>query len=154
MQPLFVPDGGGERIRLAALGIEQRVLVPAAAGAGLVIIEETTAPGKGPPLHIHHGQSECFRFLKGEYELLVEDRLYRATPGAAAMVPAGVRHTFRNIGTTPGRFMFTLSPALEGEAFFTELAALTLSGEPDPTALAALARRHGTEFVGPPLGAG
>ena len=153
MRPLFVPDAGGERIKLAALGIELRVLVPAAAGAGLVMIEETTAPGKGPPLHIHHGQNECFRFLEGEYELLVEDRLYRAIPGAAALVPAGVPHAFRNVGATPGRFIFTLSPSLEGEAFFKELAALTLGGEPDPTALAALAGRYGTEFVGPPLGA-
>jgi hypothetical protein len=46
------------------------------------------------------------------------------------VVPAGVPHTFRNIGPTAGRLLFILTPALEGEAFFTALAAATATETP------------------------
>ena len=52
----------------------------------------------------------------------------------------------------PARLLFILTPALEAEAFFAALAAATAAGKPDPTVLAELAQRFGTEFVGPPLG--
>jgi mannose-6-phosphate isomerase-like protein (cupin superfamily) len=149
----FVAAADGERVPLPSLGIEARVLAPDAATAGqLAMFEETTAPGKGPPLHVHRRQTEVFRFLEGEYELVVGERRYRATAGAAAVVPPGVPHAFRNVGATPARLLFILTPALEAEAFFAALAAATAVGKPDPAVLAELAQRFGTEFVGPPLG--
>ena len=149
----FVAAADGERVPLPALGIEARILAPGAATGGqLAMLEETTAPGKGPPLHVHHRQTEIFRFLEGEYELAVGELRYLATAGAAAIVPPGVPHTFRNVGATPARLLFILTPALEAEAFFAALAAATAVGKPDPAVLAELAKRFGTEFVGPPLG--
>lgn len=150
---LFLAPSDGLRIPLSDLGIEQRVLASAAATTGqLAMLEETTQPGKGPPLHVHHRQTELFRFLEGEYELVVGGRRYVAAAGAFAMVPPGIPHAFRNIGPTPARLLFILTPALGGEAFFTELATAMAHGRPDPAALAELAQRHGTEIVGPPLG--
>ena len=149
----FVAAADGERVPLPALGIEARILAPGAATGGqLAMLEETTAPGKGPPLHVHHRQTEIFRFLEGEYELAVGELRYLATAGAAAIVPPGVPHTFRNVGATPARLLFILTPALEAEALFAALAAATAVGKPDPAVLAQLAQRFGTEFVGPPLG--
>lgn len=149
----FVAAADGERVLLQALGIEARILAPGAATAGqLAMLEETTAPGKGPPLHVHHRQTEIFRFLEGEYELAVGDRRFRATAGAAAVVPPGVPHAFRNVGASPARLLFILTPALEAEAFFAALATATVGGKPEPGVLAELAQRFGTEFVGPPLG--
>ena len=149
----FVAAADGERVPLPALGIEARILAPGAATGGqLAMLEETTAPGKGPPLHVHHRQTEIFRFLEGEYELAVGELRYLATAGAAAIVPPGVPHTFRNVGATPARLLFILTPALEAEAFFAALAAATTIGKPDPAVLAQLAQRFGTELVGPPLG--
>lgn len=153
IEPYLCAAGRGEEIALPALGITMRVLVPAAATGGrLVMIEETTAPGQGPPLHVHRRQTEVFHFLKGEYELMVDGRRHAAPPGSSAVVPPGVPHTFRNAGTTPARQVFVLTPAEDGERFFRELA--RLGSPPDAAALAALAERHGTEFVGPPLGPG
>ncbi|MGD9508191.1 MAG: cupin domain-containing protein [Geminicoccaceae bacterium] len=150
---LFLAPSDGLRILLADLGIEQRVLAPAAATDGqLAMLEETTQPGKGPPLHVHHRQTELFRFVEGEYELVVGGRRYVAAAGASAIVPPGVTHAFRNIGPTPARLLFVLTPALQGEAFFSELAAAMTHGRPDPARLAELAQRHGAEIVGPPLG--
>jgi mannose-6-phosphate isomerase-like protein (cupin superfamily) len=148
----FVAAADGERILLPALGIEIRVLADSAATGGqLAMFEETTAPGKGPALHVHHRQTEIFRFLEGEYELAVGERRYRATAGAVAIVPPGVPHSFRNVGATPARLLFMLTPALQAEAFFAALAAATAAGKPDPAMLAELAQRFATEFVGPPL---
>ena len=150
---LFVAASDGPRVPLPSLGIEAHVLAAGSATGGqLAVLEETTAPGKGPPLHVHHRQTEVFRFLDGEYELVVAGRRYRATAGAAAVVPPGVPHAFRNVGATPARVLFILTPALEAEEFFAALAAATVSGKPDPAVLAELAQRFGTEFVGPPLG--
>jgi mannose-6-phosphate isomerase-like protein (cupin superfamily) len=152
---LFTGAGEGARVELPALGIVMRVLVPAAgAGGQLAMIEETTGPGRGPPLHVHHRQTETFLFLEGEYEILVGDRRFRAAPGVSAVVPPGVPHAFRNVGAALGRLAFILSPALEGEAFFAALAAATEAGMPDQAALDELGRRFGTEIVGAPLGAG
>jgi mannose-6-phosphate isomerase-like protein (cupin superfamily) len=132
-----------------------RVLVPAAgAGGQLAMVGETTGPGRGPPLHVHHRQTETFLFLEGEYEIAVGDRRFRAARGASAVVPPGMPHAFRNVGAAPGRLAFILSPALEGEAFFAALAAAMEAGMPDQAALDELGRRFGTEIVGPPLGAG
>ncbi|MFO1073546.1 MAG: cupin domain-containing protein [Geminicoccaceae bacterium] len=153
LQPWFVTAAAAELIDLAGLGIAMRVLLPAAATGGrLVTIEETTAPGMGPPLHVHHAQMETFYCVEGAYAFQVGEQRFTTTPGAAAMVPPGVPHAFRNIADRPSRQLFTLTPAGEGEAFFRELAALGAGGPPDPAALAALAARFGTEFVGPPLG--
>ncbi len=148
----FVAAADGERILLPTLGIETRVVAPGTASGGqLAMFEETTAPGRGPPLHVHHRQTEIFRFLDGEYELAVGERRFRATAGAAAIVPPGVPHTFRNVGAMPARLLFILTPALEAEAFFAALAAASGGGEPDPALVAQLAQRFATEFVGPPL---
>lgn len=153
IEPYVVTSDRAERISLAALGIEMRVLLPAATTGGqLAMIEDRTAPGKGPPLHVHHRQTETFYCLEGAYAFVVGDRRFTMTPGAVAVVPPGAPHAFRNIADRPSRQIFALTPAEQGEVFFQELAAiLAQGGEPDKAALAALARRFGTEFVGPPL---
>ncbi len=155
MEPVFMPEGGGETIALPPLGISLRVLVPAASGGGgIALLEETTEPGKGPPLHVHHRQTETFHVLEGRYDFLVGERRFAATPGCTLVVPAGAPHAFRNTGDAPGRFLFALTPADDADGFFRALAGHTAGGAmPPPEALAELAARFGMEFVGPPLGA-
>jgi mannose-6-phosphate isomerase-like protein (cupin superfamily) len=150
----FVRAGDGERVAFPALGINMRVLVPlAAVGGNFCVLQEETAPGGGPPLHVHDRQTELFLFLEGEYELAVGDERLRAGPGDVAVVPPGIPHTFRNIGTGRGRFVFLLTPALEGERFFRGLVELLERGVRDPAELNRFAAPYGTEFVGPPLAA-
>jgi mannose-6-phosphate isomerase-like protein (cupin superfamily) len=152
MQPFFAAAAAHQTIELATLGISTRVLLPAAAtGGDLVLFEETTAPGAGPPLHIHTAQAEFFRVMDGSYEFMIGDERFLAAPGDTAHVPAGVPHAFWNRGAEPGRLLFGLTPAAEGEAFFTELASLlSAEGPPDVAAInEAFAGRF--EIVGPPL---
>jgi mannose-6-phosphate isomerase-like protein (cupin superfamily) len=152
MQPFFETAAAHRTIELAGLGITTRVLLPAAATGGTVVLfEETTSPGAGPPLHVHELQAEFFRVMEGEYEFLIGEAHFLAGPDDTAFVPAGVPHAFRNRGATPGRLQFGLTPAEEGEAFFAELAPfVTGDGPPDVAAInAAFAGRFA--IVGPPL---
>lgn len=152
MKPFFETFDAHRTIELAALGIATRVLLPASATDGeIVLLEETTSPGKGPPLHVHTAQAELFRVMEGRYEFMIGEERFAAGPGDTAYVPAGTAHAFWNTGETPGRLLFGLTPAAEGEAFFTELAQLlTVGAAPD---IAAINEHFAGRFeiVGPPL---
>jgi uncharacterized cupin superfamily protein len=152
MTPFFQAAAAHRTIELASLGISTRVLLPAAAtGGDLVLFEETTAPGAGPPLHVHTVQAEFFRVIEGSYEFMIGDARFLAGPGDTAFVPAGLPHAFLNRGVLPGRLLFGLTPAAEGEAFFAKLASfMGGDGPPDIAAInEAFAGRF--EIVGPPL---
>ncbi len=151
-EPLFAGQGDGERIAVEGLGIAMRVLVTrAATGGEFCLIEERTAPGAGPPLHVHPRQTELFVVLEGEYEFVIGEKRFHAGPGDVALVPPGAPHTFRNAGATPGRFVFMLTPAIEGEGFFRGFAELASHGVRDPEELNRFGAPLGTEIVGPPL---
>lgn len=154
---LHAKAGEGEEVGAAALGIHMRVLVPEAATDGdLCLLREETESGGGPPLHVHHRQTELFVVQEGEYDFAAGGRRFRATAGDVVVVPPGTPHTFRNPGPGPAAFVFLLTPALGGERFFRELAGLMrrggADGPPDPAALNAFAEPFGLAFVGPPLG--
>ena len=150
--PFSRARGDGERIEVGDLGIAMRVLVPAAASGGdFCLIEERTVPGGGPPLstRARPSSSSCWRASTSSRSASAASR----RPGDVALVPPGTPHTFRNAGAMPGRFMFMLTPALGGEAYFRGLAELAGRGVRDPGELNRFGAPLGTEFVGPPLSA-
>ncbi|WP_051329338.1 cupin domain-containing protein [Geminicoccus roseus] len=151
--PPFVRHGlDVQLIPLPEIGIDINVLIPAAASGGTTcMFEEVTRPGGGPPIHVHAGQDECFYFLEGSYLLHVDGQEWRVGAGDVAVVPRGTPHGFANIGTTPGRLLFTLTPALDGEQFFLELVEVLKEGPPDPDRLNQRFARMGFSVVGPPL---
>ncbi|HEX2524865.1 MAG TPA: cupin domain-containing protein [Geminicoccus sp.] len=151
--PPFVRHGlDASQIQLRDLGIELSVLVPSAATAGsFCLIEERTQPGAGPPLHVHAHQDEWFYFQEGSYLLRIDDEEWRVGPGDVAVVPKGVPHGFANVGTTTGRFLFTLTPAMDAERFFQRLGDLLRQGPPDPDRINAAFATEGFSITGPPL---
>lgn len=141
-----------ETIALPGLGIEHHLRVPSAATGGqLCLIEEVTAPGAGPPRHLHRTQTELFRFLDGDYVLEIDGQPLPAPPGTVAVVPPGRAHAFKNRGSAPARLLALLTPAEEAEALFRSLARLLAEGATDPARLNAALGRFGFEIVGPPL---
>src|SRR5262245_44494472 len=74
------------------------------------VFEARTLPHHGPPLHLHREQDETWRVLEGEYLFEVDGEEIYAGPGATVYAPRGTRHTFQNIGATPGRLMTTVVP--------------------------------------------
>jgi mannose-6-phosphate isomerase-like protein (cupin superfamily) len=118
------------------------------------VLEATSAPGFGPPRHVHRSCDELFYVLGGELEILVGDERVRATAGSFVLVPRGTVHAPKVVGPEPGRVLVVFAPG-GAESTFDELAALAaeIGGPPDPDdeRLRAIVAKYDSELVGPPL---
>lgn len=122
-------------------------------GGAFAVMEGVTPPLSGPPLHVHHNQDEWWHVLEGDFRFEVDGVEIVAAAGAHVYAPRGSRHTFQNIGETPGRMVVTVVPG-GLDLFFEEIRDTVPPGSrPDPAALAPIFERHGMELLGPPLGA-
>src|SRR4051812_36988857 len=65
-------------------------------GGSLVLLENLTAPGGGPPPHIHTREDEFWYVLDGTFEVRLGDALHTLGPGGFAYAPRGTLHAFRN----------------------------------------------------------
>jgi glyoxylate utilization-related uncharacterized protein len=68
-------------------------------------------PKVARPPHIHHREDEAFWVLEGELEILVGEDRFKAGTGTFVHLPKGVLHSYRNVGSTPARFLTLLVPA-------------------------------------------
>jgi len=125
-------------------------------GGAYSLFELTAQPQGGPPPH-RHRDDEGFYVLEGEFEFLCGDVTIGANAGSFVHIPKGTVHTFKNVGTAPGRLLITASPAGPHERFFEEVgepAADRTSppvpeGPPDIERLVAAAATHGIEILLP-----
>jgi quercetin dioxygenase-like cupin family protein len=76
----------------------------------LTVAEVTVFPQNGLPPHIHHRESESLYVLEGAFSVRVGALLYEAHAGAYVHIPKGTLHTFKNIGSRPGRLLVILAP--------------------------------------------
>jgi quercetin dioxygenase-like cupin family protein len=121
-------------------------------GGALTAVEGVSAPGEGPPLHVHRDQDELIFTLEGRYRVRLGDQLHDAPAGSFVFIPRGTPHTWQNIGDGRARFFAALMPASPGfEQFFVRYAELP----PHERGVAAFARLAGEtramEVLGPPL---
>jgi quercetin dioxygenase-like cupin family protein len=75
----------------------------------LSFIEITAAPQSGPALHKH--PPEVFYILDGEFEFYgsrPEDTI-KAKSGDLIHIPSGAPHAYKNVGTTPGKYLIVTS---------------------------------------------
>jgi len=141
-------------IQIPAIGLDLFVRTPPAASAGeFCFIETINAPGAGPPRH-RHREAEIFRVIEGRYLYEVDGRRFVAEVGDVVSIPGGAAHGFVNVTGAPARQYILIAPALDAEAFFTELAGTMRAGIPDPAALDTFGAKWGVEFLGPPLSPG
>lgn len=124
-QFVFQAAGEGEQVSWRA-----QVLVKAGqgeTGGAFSLLETTTAPDGGPPLHLHHSVDEAFYVLAGGYEFFCGDRRVEAGPGAFVLLPRGVPHRYRS-GSDGGRMLMLFTPG-GAEAYFREIAAAMADGD-------------------------
>jgi mannose-6-phosphate isomerase-like protein (cupin superfamily) len=115
-------------------------------GGAYSLAIETTPPHGGLPLHVHHREDEAMYILDGEYEIQCGDQVVRATPGVFVFLPRDTPNGYKNIGDTPGRFLFITSPG-GFERLIAETSALMAQGPPDMGHVMSVAQRYGVEFV-------
>jgi quercetin dioxygenase-like cupin family protein len=147
--------------RLWFLNTLVTVHVPHEEGADGISVLESLAPhGNSPPLHLHQTEDETFHVLEGELRVRARDADVRIGAGEAILTPRGVPHTYR-VESPEGARWLVITRRGDFERFVRslgrpaerpELPAGEAPQAPDQAeALAAAARRHGIEFVGPPL---
>lgn len=150
----FVVKAGKARIggTLHVFGAEISVKISSLdSGGAYTVLEASTPPNGGPPLHVHHHQDEWWYILDGDF-LFENDGIHiPAGPGDTVFSPRGTRHTFQNIGTVPGRTVVTAVPG-GLDLFFQELSAAVPPGTPpDPAVMLPIFHKYGVELLGPPL---
>lgn len=147
MKPIHVPNDGGKAINV--LGIPMVIRIDGRDTRGIVsVVESRDVPGGGPPPHIHRDEDETFQVLEGEYEWTVGGRKFIAKKGETIFAPRGVPHTYRYLGTTPGRLLCVITPA-GFEAFFERIDALPPEEQKDIPRVFEIGAEFGLEFLSP-----
>lgn len=134
--------GEGRRVGARPTGGGATLKVGIGESAGTLSIFESSQPAgdpSGPPLH-RHAFDESFYVLEGDYTFKLGDRTLTATLGSFVYVPAGMLHAFRRLGPGGGRMLTICHPGGIEE--------LLAAG---PEERAAVEKKYGAEFVGPPL---
>jgi mannose-6-phosphate isomerase-like protein (cupin superfamily) len=113
-----IAGGDGERIWIVGDTMTLKA-TGESTGGSLVLLENLTAPGGGPPPHIHTREDEFWYVLDGTFEIRIGDETHTLGPGGFAYAPRGTVHNFRNTAQTPSRILVGFTPAgMEG--FFRE----------------------------------
>ena len=106
--------GEGERIWIVADTMTLKATGESTDG-GRVLLENLTAPGGGPPPHVHTREDEFWYVLDGSFEIRVGDEVHALGPGGFAYAPRGTIHNFRNTAETPSRVLVGFTPGgIEG----------------------------------------
>ena len=114
--------GKGERIWFVADTLTLKAAA-ASTGKSFTVVECLTAPGGGPPPHVHTREDEFWYVLDGTFEIWIGDEVHAVGPGGFAFGPRGTPHHFRNTAETPSRILLAFTPG-GIEDFFRE------SGQP------------------------
>ena len=125
-----LPPSDGEKIWIVGDTLWLKA-TSAETGGAYTVIENISLPGSGPPPHLHENHDESMYVIDGEFEILLDVKKIRATPGAFAFVPRGTVHRFRCIGDRPGKILIVFTPGgMEG--FFREAGLPATNNGPAP----------------------
>lgn len=118
------------------------------------LVDVVVPPGAGPPPHVHHREDEAFSILEGTFEFLAGDKTVRVNAGNFIHAPRNIVHTYRNVGSTPGRMLVVASPP-GFERFVAEVGVPVTEGAtppqapPDVNEFARVAASYGIEILLP-----
>jgi quercetin dioxygenase-like cupin family protein len=150
----YVPPEGGDSVWLVGDRITVKLSSEDTGGA-YSVAEEISPPQGGPPPHTHREEDEVLYVLEGEVEFLLGEDTIPAGAGSYVHAPRGALHTFKNVGTSPSRVLFVLSPG-GFEKFFLEAGKPATEGssppegEPDVRRIVEIGQKYGMEIPPPP----
>ena len=155
--PTATWSGAGKGEQFWFLGTLATIKVPGEASDGRFALIEFLFPRHAsPPLHTHP-QDESYIVQEGRLTVQAGEERFELTPGAAAVVPMGVAHTFR-VDSDTARVLVLSTPArLERLVRDGSVPAMTPTlppsetPRPSPEQLEGIFRAHGQVNVGPPL---
>src|ERR1700736_1424088 len=92
-------------------------------GGEVLEVEVWVDPKGGVVAHVHPTFEERFEVLEGEVTFWVNRKRLPTRAGEIAVVPAGVRHTYRNTSGKPAHMLARVSPPIADLQNFLEDAA-------------------------------
>jgi quercetin dioxygenase-like cupin family protein len=99
-------------------------------GGGEVLHVETWVdPGGGVTPHFHPAMEERFKILEGSPSFLAGRKWRTASPGEVVVVPAGVRHAYRNESDEVVHFVCEARPPSSLQEFLEEVTAFARAGK-------------------------
>lgn len=69
-----------------------------------------TQPGRIGPEHVHEASSETMYVVQGKLLFVIGGEEYLCGPDTAVHVPAGVPHSFQNVGDAESKFVWVYAP--------------------------------------------
>src|SRR5215208_2275896 len=103
---------GGEGERIWIVGDTMTLKATAeSTGGGLLLLENLTAPGGGPPRHIHTREDEFWYVLDGTFEIRVGDEVHALGPGGFAYAPRGSTYSLGRTEMSASRVLVSIKPA-------------------------------------------
>jgi quercetin dioxygenase-like cupin family protein len=97
-------------------------------GGEVLHVDTYIDPGGGVTPHVHPAMEERFHVLECRASFLAGRAWHSAGPGEEVVVPAGVRHAYRNDGDAVARVRCDVRPPSSLQAFLEEVAALSRAG--------------------------
>lgn len=98
-------------------------------GGEVLHVETWVDPGGGVTPHIHPGMEERVRVLAGQPSFLAGRKWRTAAPGDTVVVPAGVRHAYRNRADEIAHIVCEARPPSSLQEFLEDTAALGRAGK-------------------------
>lgn len=148
LAPIFRgPDEGdtymlvGETLRV--------ILAPEETGRAYELLEASSPPGGGAPLHAHDLQDEMLHFLEGEFLVLVGGQTVRYGPGGTAFIPRGTPHGHKYLGDSIGRCLSMFTPC--GFIALCQAVNAVPADELTAARLAEIVRAHHSQVLDPGL---
>src|SRR5919106_1634462 len=105
-----IAAGDGERIWIVGDTMTLKA-TGTTTGGNLVLLENLTAPGGGPPPHVHTHEDEFFFVLDGTFEIRIGEDLLSLAAGGFPYVPRRTAHNSPNPGEPPSRLLVGFPPA-------------------------------------------
>lgn len=156
LQPKILPPQAGKTYLLVGDVVTFKA-VGAETGGAYTLFEGRSQPGSGVPTHIHQYEEEAFFVMEGTYAFGIGERLVELGPGGFVFGPRGLPHSYRNVGSTPGRLLTLVTPGGLFEQFTAEIGQPLDGpdhplppGSPDLDRLVAVAAKYGIDFLPPP----
>lgn len=143
--PIVTTPAEGPTVR--AFGAEVTFHVTSEQSAGQYNLATIiTPPGGGPPAHCHTREDECFVVQEGRMSFLVNGEWREVETGAMVYLPKNIPHTFRNIGDTPSRMLFSSIPG-GFDHFFIRCEKEFHPGPPDMARIVAISAEFGISYL-------
>src|SRR6476659_7259856 len=105
LRPFVLQPGEGRSVENPVGGVTMFKVTSDESGGRLTVIEGVSAPGEGPPLHVHHEQDEFIYTLEGTFRVKLGDEMIEMLPGSFVFIPRHTHHTWQNASDGPARFV-------------------------------------------------